>query len=380
MDTGPRKRPTQADVGRLAQVSAAVVSAVVNGGGSGSGAVRVSEQTAARVWAAIRQLGYVPNVAARTLAGGRNNIVGVFTYEAVFPTEAKSFYHDFLAGIEEAAEERGCHILLFTGSRGEGRRRRIYKDGVNTLQLADGAVLLGQDEDRDELAELLRDRYPCVFVGRRDIAGGEASYAAADYASAALRMVDLIVGAGHRRIGRIQSDWRHEALIDREAGFVDGCRRHDATIDSVDTLLTPSNDAIPNLLRMLLGQRVTCVVTDDHAAAATVCRAAAELGLRVPEDLSVAALGDYPGDEPGIRPITTVTTPRRAMGVEAVRLLAELLDAPGDPEPHRAVLDCGLRRGETVAAPPPGEEGGRRSAGPEQSHRSRGSFDAGPAL
>jgi DNA-binding LacI/PurR family transcriptional regulator len=349
MDAQPRKRPTQADVGRLAQVSPAVVSAVVNGRGGG---VRVSDQTAERVWEAIRQLGYVPNVAARTLAGGRNNIVGVFTYETAFPTEAKSFYYDFLAGIEEEAEERGCHILLFTGSRGEGRRRSIYKDGVNTLQLADGAVLLGQDEDREELAELLRDRYPCVFVGRREIAGGEASYAAADYASAAQRMVDLIVEHGHRRIGRIQSAWRHEALIDREAGFVAGCRRHDATIDSVDTLVAPSGDAVANLVRILIDQQVSCVVTDDHAAAVTACRTARERGLRVPEDLSVAALGDYPGDDAGDQPITTVITPRRQMGVEAVRLLAGLLDDPADTRPRRAVLDCGLRLGTTVAAPP----------------------------
>jgi DNA-binding LacI/PurR family transcriptional regulator len=347
MDTQPRKRPTQADVARLAQVSPAVVSAVVNGRGGG---VRVSDQTAERVWEAIRKLGYVPNVAARTLAGGRNNIVGVFTYEAVFPTEAKSFYHDFLAGIEEEAEERGCHILLFTGSRGEGRRRSIYKDGVNTLQLADGAVLLGQDEDREELAELLRDRYPCVFVGRREIAGGEASYAAADYAAAALRMVELIVEHGHRRIGRIQSAWRHEALIDREAGFIAGCRRHDDAIDSVDTLV--SGEAVANLVRILIDQQVTCVVTDDYAAAVTACKTARARGLRVPEDLSVAALGDYPGDEAGDQPITTVTTPRRQMGVEAVRLLAGLLNDPANTRPRRAVLDCGLRLGTTVASPP----------------------------
>lgn len=349
-DGAPRKRPTQADVGRLAGVSAAVVSSVVNGR-TASG-VRVSDRTAQRVWDAIRQLGYVPNVAARNLAGGRNNIIGVFTYEAAFPTDDVSFYHEFLNGIEEAAEERGRHLLLFTGSGGEGRSRTIYKNGVNTLQLADGTVLLGQDEDREELSALLRDRYPCVFVGRREIAGGEASYVAADYASAAHKVVELLVTQGHRRIGRIRASWRHEALLDRQAGFAAGCAVYQDRIEAVEDLIAPSDDAIPSLTRILIGQRVTCIVTDDYAEAAKVCQTAEAMGLTVPADLSVAALGDYPGDEGVDREITTVVAPKKAMGIEAVRLLDDLLDRPTDPHPRRSAIACGFRLGATVTGPP----------------------------
>ncbi|WP_335979473.1 LacI family DNA-binding transcriptional regulator [Streptomyces sp. CA2R106] len=347
------RRPTQADVARLAEVSPSVVSAVVNG--RHDGAVRASEPTVRRVWEAVRKLGYSPNLAARSLAGGRNNIVGVFTYEAVFPTDRLSFFHDSLTGIEEAAEELDCHLLLFTGSRGRGqdggRRRAIFKDGVNTLQVTDGAVLLGQDEDREELSALVASGFPFVYIGRRELSSGEMSYVTADYAAATRGLVERCAGLGHRRLALLRSTVASEAVLERETGYFEACRGH-AGVESGAVHLVEPDAVATDLLATLADQGVTCVVTDDSNHAASVRSGAIGLGLRVPEDLSVVALGDFAGSRPDDPTITSLLTPRREMGGQAVRLLADLLARPQDTAPRRAVATCGTRPGQTLKAPP----------------------------
>ncbi|MCG5217040.1 LacI family DNA-binding transcriptional regulator [Streptosporangium sp. KLBMP 9127] len=344
----PRKRPTQADVARLAKVSPAVVSAVVNG--RTAGGVRVGDTTAARVEEAIQQLGYVPNIAARNLAGGRSNIIGLFTYEALFPMEAMSFYHPFLLGVEEAVEDLDCHLLLFTGSHVDGRRRAIYKNGVNTLQLADGAVIVGQAEDRAELTTLLREGFPAVFIGRRELTGIEASYAAADYSTATRRLVERISALGHRRIARLHGGSGHESIVDRDTGFTAARTLLADRLDAADVFVTPNAAAVTELVPRLVEQGYTCLITDDCERAVDACAAAEALGRSVPGDLSVAALSEF-SFTPTDRDFTTVVTPGRDMGTAAIRLLADILDNPSDRSPRRTVIECGIRDGDTLAAP-----------------------------
>jgi DNA-binding LacI/PurR family transcriptional regulator len=89
-------------VAKLANVSPAVVSMVVNQRKDST--IRTRPETVERVWAAVQELGYVTNPVARSLARGQNRILGVVTYEALFPLYQQSFYHPFLIGIEEEAE------------------------------------------------------------------------------------------------------------------------------------------------------------------------------------------------------------------------------------------------------------------------------------
>ena len=83
------KRVGLKEVARAAGVSAAVVSAVVNG--SVGTKIRASEETVERIRRAVQELGYVPHPIARRLAGGRNYLLAVFTYEPIFPFEQRDF-------------------------------------------------------------------------------------------------------------------------------------------------------------------------------------------------------------------------------------------------------------------------------------------------
>src|SRR5262245_48484111 len=116
MSRRPARRPTQADIARLAGVSQATVSVVLNGRDSD---VRISPATRERVLTVIREWGYVANPSARSLAGGRNRIIGVHTFEPVFPTTSVDFYFPFLLGMEQEAADLGYDLLLFTSAGGD---------------------------------------------------------------------------------------------------------------------------------------------------------------------------------------------------------------------------------------------------------------------
>jgi DNA-binding LacI/PurR family transcriptional regulator len=193
------RRTTQADVARHAVVSAAIVSSVLNGRQYGT--IRISELTRARVFASVLELGYSPNLAARNLAGGSNKLIGVFTWQRLFPLLKEDFFYEFLVGIEEASEVTGFNLLMLTAAKDSSGERSIFPDGANGLQLADGGILLGWDEKQDQIRRLDAEGYPFVFLGERHIDGIELSYVAADYLSGTAAIIDRLVGFGHRSIG-----------------------------------------------------------------------------------------------------------------------------------------------------------------------------------
>ena len=105
---------------------------------------------------------------AQSLAKGRNGLIGVFTFEAIFPVTQRDFYFPFLLGIEHAAETLGYDLLLYTSTSVGDGRRRIYRNGRNRLRLADGAILLGAEDSKNEIQALV-DEGCLLYTSRRAI-------------------------------------------------------------------------------------------------------------------------------------------------------------------------------------------------------------------
>lgn len=340
-----RKRARQIDVAKLANVSPAVVSSVINNKLDSS--IRVSPETVSRVLAAVQELSYVPNPVARRLARGHNHILGVFTHESIFPVDQRSFYHPFLLGIEEEAEKHGYDLLLFTSTHTPDGKRHIYGNGVNRLQVADGSILLGREENKDEIAQLINDDYPFVYVGRRDIPGASIAYSAADYASATSEVVNHLFELGHRRMMLLGSQIPHEPVVDRQKGF-------EAAHRSLGLPLIPnyrihvSPEALTKeMVKKWLDQGTTAFVVEDDILAKPLIRLAEEQGLRPPEDFSLTVLGDPLEATNDIPDWTTFKIPRRDMGRHAVRLLIEILKATKPVEARGVTLPCTFVPGRT---------------------------------
>jgi DNA-binding LacI/PurR family transcriptional regulator len=313
--------------------------------------IRISPTTAERVWEAVRATGYVANPVAQRLAHGRNQLLGVFTHEAVFPVDQSSFYHPFLVGIEREAELRGYDIILFTSAHGDDGRRRIFRNGSNRLLVASGAVLLGWPEDREEIRRLADSSYPFTYVGRREVEGFEIPFAAADYVSATGEIVDHLVELGHGRILYVGSLPEREAVADRWRGFVAGMQRHGLALPGPTRSRIDPHEVDSDRIRQWIAAGWTAVIVEDDLLARPLLEVARDAGIGVPGELSVALLGDLLTPDGAPVDWTTFRIPRFDMGRHAAALLVDSLEETGDPSRRQVVLPCSFSPGSTTGPP-----------------------------
>lgn len=340
-------RTRQADIAKAAGVSQATVSMVL----SGRNPTRISEETRQRILGLSGSLGYSANPAARSLAGGKNRILGVFTYEPTFPIAGLDQYYPFLLGIESEAERLQQNLLLFTSaSSGAGSPRSIYADGVNQLGIADGSILLGRGEDRDEVARLANERYPFVYIGRREIPGATISWVTADYESATYDVMTRLAELGHRTLFYVGVAAPEEPNLDRFAGW------QRALDDYGMTGAVDRSDGKTDLEAVLAAQverGATAIIVETPENGARVFRAIKKLGLDVPGDISVAVLGDMAIPRGRKQSWSGFDMPFGDIGTEAVRLLVELI-SDRTAGPRTLKLPCTSRPGRTIGRPRPG--------------------------
>ncbi len=287
--TGPHRRVTQQDIARMTGVSQATVSSCSTG--ATDAGVRIAPETRERVLKAIAETGYVADPIARRLAARHNRILGVFTYEPVFPSGYRDFYHPFLRRHRGAGRARSAATCCCSPAPPvvDGRRRIFHQD--NRLRLADGCVLLGRSLDRDELARLVADGLPFVSVGRRDDAGGPVPYVGADYPTAVAALVRRAVALGHRRLAYVGQGAGPESLRRPDARLPEPpCARPGAT--GRRTCLRATRDPAA-VLDALIRRRDDLRLRRGARGRRRAPGAGRASGAwRCPADLSVVALGD----------------------------------------------------------------------------------------
>ena len=345
--TGPR--PTGRDVARVAGVSQATVSLVFSD--SGPSRARVSDATRERVRAAARQLGYQPQAAGRQLRLGRTGLLHLAVPNILGP-----FFARVLDGAQSAATALGLAVVVSSGWDGDTLAR-----AHGTGQF-DGLLLCSPDDS--QLGDL-PEAVPVVFLDaeppatasplRRtvelDVAGGMAA------------AVGHLRELGHVRIGHLRSTDSAYTFRSRQAGFERAARGLEVLETGVS--INGGLEAGRAAARALLDRpdRPDAVVCDDDVVAAGLYHAAAELGLRIPADLSVVGIDNILAAALLTPALTTVDLPGERLGEAGVELLAALIagDAPDGPGPLATTL---VVRGSTQASP------GRRvlsDRGPEDS-------------
>ncbi|NEE01656.1 LacI family DNA-binding transcriptional regulator [Phytoactinopolyspora halotolerans] len=340
------RAPRQADVARLAGVSQSAVSRVI---ASDAESARIPEETRRRILQAVKELGYVPNPSARSLRKKRNKLLGVHTFEPVFPHARESFYFEFLLGIEERAEELGYDLVLFTSTGTSDGRRRVYRDGVNRLNLADGSVLLGALTDKNDLARLWDEGYPFVHIGRREVPGAEIPCIVPDYFGVTGDIVEMLARHGHRHLTYLHGTLGMEAYEDRRRGYVDAVRKLglEDRSSAGSALSEDKTSLLASWLDELAAGPVTAVVAESEPLAEMLLAGLDARELRVPDDVSVVVL-EAVGPEARQR-WHALHIPRKEIGRMAIDALVELVD---DPEGQGAsvVVPCSIVEGATVAA------------------------------
>ncbi|TDQ46367.1 LacI family DNA-binding transcriptional regulator [Actinorugispora endophytica] len=345
-------RPRQSDIARAAGVSQTTVSLVLGGNKAG---VVLAEDTKRRVLEAAESLGYAPDPVATRLASARNDMLGLFTFSATFPTEVAHSYYPVLVGVEEEAAALGQDLILFTGSSGAASRA-ADPAAVRRVRVADGCLFFGRHVPTEQIERLARDGYPFVYIGRRDELGERVPYVGADYVPASAEVVRRLADLGHRRVRYVRENDDAPASADRERGVLAGARECGIDTDGL-VVRTDGSDITAERVRAWRAEGVTALVTEetDTAAALSALTGAVEAaGLDCPRDVSLAVLGDPPASGSAFAHISGFTVPRREMGRRAVRLLVELVTGdPGLPAPPlQQLVPCEPVPGRTIGPAP----------------------------
>ncbi len=333
------KRLTQHDIAKLAGVSQATVSLVLNG--APTALARIPQETRERVQHVIRTTGYVADPIARRMAKGLNRILGVFTYEPAFPSAQADFFTPFLLGIEEEAQAQNYDLLLLTGA-GVGRERKIFADG-NRLRIADGCLVLGREFDRAELKRLVLGDYPFVAIGRREDAGGPVPYVGGDYANGTRALVEKARALGHEKLAYVGPSGSAESVVDRWRGFAEAIPQGAELVLHVDEVGRPPGET----LDAIVASGATAVFFVELADAVRVEAAARARGLLVPEDFSAVVLGSHIRAERSHMQFTAFDIPREEMGRQATAMLVRRIE--GDAPIEQILLTCEPVEGQTLA-------------------------------
>lgn len=328
------------DVAREVHMSTATVSRALRG------LPGVTDETRERVIDAARRLGYVPSPSAARLATGQTRTVAV-----VVPFVTRWFFGTVVHGAEEVLRERGYDLLLYNLGGDRDARHRVFATNLLTKRV-DAVLVLSLTPNRRELAQLTELDRPVVLVGV-DMPGW-ATVRIDDEATAAIATKHL-VGLGHRRIGYVGG--ATEGVLDftapaaRLAGYRHTLEAHGLPHDP--TLEEDGDFTVAGGLRagrMLLDRpdRPTAVFAASDEMAIGVLRAARELGLRVPEDVSVIGIDDH--EMADYFDLTTVSQPAHEQGRVAA---LQVLDAIGhrEQQPVQLILETRLVVRGTTAAP-----------------------------
>lgn len=318
-------RVTASDVAKAAGVSQPTVSRVF------TKTTSVDPQKAARVRTVAKELGYIPNLVARSLNSGQTFRIGV-----VLAYLKNAFFGEALQSLSKALNAQGYSVTVYFAGNSADEIDDIV-DGLLADQV-DGIVLASISLSNALVQRVRKSGIPCVLFNRGQT-DPDASMVVASNFEGARRATEFLLRAGHRRIAHI-AGWR-EALngIDRREGFLAAMR--DAGLDPVACVDCHFRREVAMDETRKLFARSTppdaLFVANDHMAFGVLEVLRAELGLRVPEDVSVIGYDDAPMAGWKTFDLTTVRQPLTAM-IEATcaLLIEEIQDR--DRAPQKVVI------------------------------------------
>lgn len=330
-----QRRPTIIDVAKHAGVSKSTVSRVISGGSAG-------EETRRRVEAAIAELGYEHNAVASSMRTNRTNTVML-----AIPDITNPFWPDVARGVQDVMDEAG-YAVVFANSDWHGERETMF------LQLAhrnrfDGILI---NPVQVSNAELNQTGIPTVLIGSRedyadfDVVGSD-SYGGTELA------LEHLFSLGHRRIGLLRGLRTHPRRDrSRYTSYLDFLKKHQLSIDESLVVEYPFDqqggfDGAKALLS--LPQPPTAILAANDILALGAIKAAHEIGLTVPDDLSIVGQDDIFAAATTVPSLTTIAKPKYRIGQKAAEFLLDRIMERTSKQIRRYIFSSHLQvRGSTA--------------------------------
>jgi DNA-binding LacI/PurR family transcriptional regulator len=321
--------PSQIDVARLANVSQAAVSRAFTPGAS------VSEETREKVLAAARELSYRPNVIARSLIRKSTNIIGLVVMRFTNP-----FYARIIRDFTRALQEQGYWTLILNIAQNQ----ELEKTLPMALQYqVDGLIVTSSTLSSGLAAECVRSGTPVVMFNRY-ASDTHTHVVSCDNVEGGRIVADAFLDAGHQRLAFIGGEEASSTNRDRETGFVERLQERGTSLtfreSAGDYMYEPGYEVATRLLsRDDPPDGIFCA--NDLIAMGALDAARTELGIKVPEELSIIGFDDIPmAAWPGYA-LTTIRQPVDQLVDATLQVLMDAIRSQGS-EPVKKIISTNL--------------------------------------
>jgi LacI family transcriptional regulator len=337
----PQGAPTLQDVARAANVSTATVSRCLNTPDL------VVETTRLKVLDAISHLGYSPNLRARALASGRSDTIG-----AIIPTMENAIFARGIQAFQEELAEHGYNLLIASSSYCEDTEARQMRNLAS--RGADALLLIGHHRKAEHYRFLEQQCIPVLVAWVYDPEQPQLSIGF-DNKQAMMNLTREVIRMGHRRIAAISAPGvtndraRNRILGIRAAMDEAGIDPQTLNVVEAPYGIEPGADAFEELLKT--GLRPTVVMCGNDVLAVGALQRAKQMGLRVPQDISITGFDDLELASVVEPSLATVHVPHREMGRRAARMLVDTLN--GDQSNDSIELETRLCLRASLAIPMP---------------------------
>ncbi len=319
------KKVTITTVANKAEVSVKTVSRVLNR------ETPMRDSTRDKVLKAINELGYKPSLAAVALAGRQSKMIGL-----VYSNISASYVMSIQTGVLKACSEEGCNLIIHPC---DSESKSIITDIVNFAKNShlDGVILIPPLCNKKGLVEALTEHEINVVNISPAIKSEKVPSVCCEDKAAVEVMIGELIEAGHSEIGFIKGDFSHGASLERLMGYKSallkaGLQINESLIKQGNFTFESGKACGQDLLSM--ANRPTAIFASNDYMAAGVFASAYDIGLKIPNDLSVVGFDDAPVSRQICPLLSTIKQPIEKMAESAARLLIAKNKGRGNVSRH----------------------------------------------
>jgi len=308
------------DVAKLAGVAPITVSRVINNSGY------VSDKTREKVQAAISELGYVPNILARSLRSKRTNTIAL-----VFTDITNPFFTIMARGVEDTASFAGFNVIICNTDESQEK-----EDNYILLLLqkqVDGILLVPAGSNTKSIKVIHEQDTPLVILDRR-VSSSNVDIVRGDSEGGAYQLTKYLIDLGHRRIAIISGPCNVSTAEDRLLGYKRAMEEFGLKENIISYYGSFSQTSGNDLTRKVFSQspQPTALFTANNLMAIGALQALQDIGLKVPEDVALVSFDDIPENLTAFPFMTVVKQPSYEMGRRATELLISRIKKDSDDD------------------------------------------------
>lgn len=302
------------DIAKLAEVSIATVSKVINGKDQ-----NISDQTRNRVLEIVEREGYIPNGIAKSLKMKKTKTIGL-----IMPDVTNLFFTDLARGAEDAAEEMGYSVILCNTDNKAAKEEKYLN--VLKEKMVDGIIMTASESNSSN--PITRFKIPMVLVDRDIDTDKNVGRIMVDNEKAAYDAVIFLIEQECKNIGFISSKKTNKPSVDRLQGYERALVENGFKIDESKIFLENYSveSGAKGAVSLINASEVDGICCGNDLIAIGAIKALQEQGINIPQDIKIIGFDDIYISQYMNPPLTTIKQPIYQLGEEAVKMLVDIID------------------------------------------------------